>query len=160
VFLHFLDAVSSATGWVLAQKEQMTRRKHDDLQKHPPRLQPTVRLWHSEVPGPLWNGTQRVGAGQIRAYCRVVAREFRPRRIILFGSYATGAARANSDVDLVVVMPFRGSSTDKVVEIRGRVEAPFPLDLLVWRPAQARKRDSFTRGVLSEGKVMYEGRDA
>jgi predicted nucleotidyltransferase len=90
----------------------------------------------------------------------VVAREFRPRRIILFGSYATGAATADSDVDLVVVMPFRGSSTDKVVEIRGRVEAPFPLDLLVWRPAQARKQDSFTRDVLGEGKVMYEGRDA
>jgi predicted nucleotidyltransferase len=49
----------------------------------------------------------------------VVAREFRPRRIILFGSYATGAATAESDVDLVIVMPFRGSSTDKVVEIRG-----------------------------------------
>jgi predicted nucleotidyltransferase len=160
VFLHFLDAVSSATGWVLAQREQMTTRKHNDLRKHPPRLRPAGRLWHSEVPGPLWNGTRRVGAGQIRAYCRVVAREFRPRRIILFGSYATGAATADSDVDLVVLMPFRGSSTDKVVEIRGRVEAPFPLDLLVWRPAQARKRDSFTRGVLSEGKVMYEGRDA
>jgi predicted nucleotidyltransferase len=138
----------------------MTRRKHNDLLKHPTQLRPAGRLWHCEVPGPLWNGTRRVGAGQIRAYCRVVAREFRPRRIILFGSYATGAATVDSDVDLVVLMPFRGSSTDKVVEIRGRVEAPFPLDLLVWRPAQARKRDSFTRGVLSEGKVMYEGRGA
>jgi len=59
-------------------------------------------------------------------------------------------------VDLVVVMPFRGSATDKVVEIRGRVEAPFPMDLLVWRPADERKRDSFTRSVLGEGKVMYE----
>jgi uncharacterized protein len=138
----------------------MTRRKHNDVRKHPRRLRPADRLWHSEVPGPLWNGTRRVGAGQIRAYCRVVAREFRPRRIILFGSYAAGAATVDSDVDLVVLMPFRGSSTDMVVEIRGRVEAPFPLDLLVWRPAQARKRDSFTRGVLSKGKVMYEGRNA
>ena len=138
----------------------MIRRKDNGLEKQPTGLGPTGRLWHAEVPGPLWNGTRRVGAGQIRAYCRVLAREFRPRRIILFGSYATGAATADSDVDLVVVMPFRGSSTDKVVEIRGRVEAPFPLDLLVWRPAQASKRDSFTRGVLSEGKVMYEGRHA
>ena len=138
----------------------MIRRKHNGLQKDTTPLRSAGRLWHAEVPGPLWNGTRRVGAGQIRAYCRVVAREFRPRKIILFGSYASGVARADSDVDLVVVMPFRGSSTDKVVEIRGRVEAPFPLDLLVWRPAQARKRDSFTRGVLGEGKVMYEGRDA
>ena len=117
---------------------------------------PEARLWHREVPGPLWNGTRRVGDKQIQAYCRVVAREFRPQRIVLFGSYATGSATPESDVDLVVVMPFRGSTTDKVVEIRGRVEAPFPMDLLVWRPAEERKRDSFTRSILSEGKVMYE----
>jgi len=115
-----------------------------------------VQLWHPEVPGPLWNGTRRVDERQIQAYCRVVAREFRPRRIVLFGSYATGSPTPESDVDLVVVMPFRGSATDKVVEIRGRVEAPFPMDLLVWRPADERKRDSFTRSVLGEGKVMYE----
>ena len=138
----------------------MIRRKANGLQGHATRKGLTGRLWHSEVPGPLWNGTRRVRAAQIRAYCRVLAREFRPRRIILFGSYATGQARVDSDVDLVVVMPFRGSSTDKVVEIRGRVEAPFPLDLLVWRPPQARRRDSFTRGVLSEGKIMYESGDA
>ncbi len=114
------------------------------------------RLWHPDVPGPLWNGRRCVGVGQIEAYCRVVAREFQPRKIILFGSYATGAATPDSDVDLVVCLPFRGSATDKVVEIRGRVEAPFPLDLLVWRPAEEHKGNSFTRSILSEGKVMYE----
>lgn len=97
-----------------------------------------------------------MGAGQIKAYCRVVAREFRPHKIILFGSYATGSATPDSDVDLVICMPFRGSATDKVVEIRGRVEAPFPMDLLVWRPAEARKKDGFIRSILSKGKVMYE----
>ena len=120
----------------------------------------SIRLWHPEVPGPLWNGTRCVGAGQIEAYCRVLAREFRPRKIILFGSYATGSASPDSDVDLVVCLPFRGSATDKVVEIRGRVEAPFPMDLLVWRPAEVRKKDGFTRLILSEGKVMYEASHA
>jgi predicted nucleotidyltransferase len=114
------------------------------------------QLWHPDVPGPLWNGTHRVKLSQIRAYCRVVAREFQPRKIILFGSYATGSATPDSDVDLVVVLNFRGSTTDKVVEIRGRVEAPFPMDLLLWKPSGAGKEDAFTRSVLSEGKVMYE----
>ena len=120
--------------------------------------QGSSRLWHPEVPGPLWNGTRRVASKQIKAYCRVLAREFLPQRIILFGSYATGSATPDSDVDLIVVLPFRGNPTDQVVAIRGRAEAPFPMDLLVWKPSRMRRRDSFTRAVLTEGKVMYEAR--
>jgi predicted nucleotidyltransferase len=116
------------------------------------------QLWHPEVPGPLWNGTKRVRSSQIAAYCRVVAREFRPQRIILFGSYAAGCATPESDVDLIVVMPFHGDTTDQVVAIRGRAEAPFPMDLLVWKPSRMRRRDSFTQAVLNEGKLMYEAR--
>jgi predicted nucleotidyltransferase len=125
-------------------------------QGNPPRLQ----LWHPEVPGPLWDGSQVVDFGQIKAYCRVVAREFQPQRIILFGSYAANAATPDSDVDLVVIMPFRGNATEQVVKIRGRAEAPFPMDLLVWKPDQMNRNDSFTRAVLNEGKVLYESRHA
>lgn len=134
----------------------MIKRKQNGRHRQQTELTPAGRLWHPDVPGPLWNGRRRVDARQIEAYCRVVAREFRPSKIILFGSYATGAATPDSDVDLVVCLPFRGSTTDKVVEIRGRVEAPFPLDLLVWKPDEEHKDDSFTRSILSEGKVMYE----
>jgi len=48
---------------------------------------------------------------------RIVER-FHPERIILFGSRARGTARADSDVDLLVVMPFTGSRLKLVVEIR------------------------------------------
>lgn len=92
----------------------------------------------------------------MRAYCRVLAREFHPDKIILFGSYATGAATPDSDVDIVIVMPFEGSPTKQVVQIRGRAEAPFPMDLLVWKPEQMRQRDGFTRAILGEGRLMYE----
>lgn len=115
-----------------------------------------IQLWHPEVPGPLWNGTRRVRRNQIETYCRVLAREFKPRKIILFGAYAYGKPTKDSDVDLIVIMPFRGSDTRKVVEIRGRVEAPFPMDLLVWPPNRTRKTDYFTREILTRGKVMYE----
>lgn len=122
-----------------------------------PRLTAVPRLWHPEVPGPLWNGTRRVGRNQIAAYCRVLAREFRPHKIILFGSYAYGKPTLDSDVDLVVVMPFRGSDTRQVVKIRTKVEAPFPMDLLVWPPERVERTDYFTREVLTRGKIMYEG---
>ena len=115
-----------------------------------------LQLWHPDVPGPLWNGAKRVTAKQIEAYCRVLAREIRPQKIILFGSYASDSARPDSDVDLIVVKRFRGNPANQVVEIRGRAEAPFPMDLLVWQPSRMRRRDSFTQSVLNQGKVMYE----
>jgi uncharacterized protein len=135
----------------------MTKLKQDGQQPRqtkPPSLAP---LWHPDVPGPLWNGTRRVGMEQIKAYCQVVAREFRPRKIILFGSYACGKPTKDSDVDLVVVMPFRGSDTKKAVEMQLRVGPPFPMDLLLWKPERTKRADFFTRDVLARGKVMYEG---
>lgn len=47
---------------------------------------------------------------------RIVSR-FAPERVILFGSRANGTARADSDVDLLVVMPVSGSKRRKMVEI-------------------------------------------
>jgi predicted nucleotidyltransferase len=135
----------------------MNMKSHTRLQGRNSKAQ-LQQLWHPKVPGPLWNGTKRVPARQIAAYCRVLAREFRPKRIILFGSYAAGCATPDSDVDLIVVMPFHGDTSDQVVAIRGRAEAPFPMDLLLWKPNRMRRRDSFTRSVLKDGKIMYEAR--
>ena len=93
----------------------------------------------------------------IREFCGQIASAFRPRRIILFGSYAHGEATKDSDVDLVVIMPFRGSDTRRVVEMQMKVGAPFPVDLLLWKPDRTRRTDYFTREILAKGKVMYEG---
>ncbi len=38
-----------------------------------------------------------------------IAFEFRPQRIILFGSHARGTAGEHSDVDLLVIMRFEGT---------------------------------------------------
>ena len=42
---------------------------------------------------------------QIETYAENVARQFRPLKIVLFGSYAYGNPTEDSDVDLMVVMP-------------------------------------------------------
>jgi predicted nucleotidyltransferase len=118
------------------------------------------RLWHPEVPGPLWNGTRRVAMAQIEAYCRVIAREFRPRKIILFGSYAYGQPSPDSDVDLLVILPFRGNDVAKAMQIRTRCEAPFPLDLIVRKPEfiarRQQERDMFVETLIARGQLMYE----
>jgi uncharacterized protein len=97
---------------------------------------------------------------QIQEFADKVAREFRPRKIILFGSYAYGRPTEDSDVDLLVIMPFRGSANKKAVEIEMRLNRRFPMDLLVRTPATVRQRvklgDWFMREITEKGQVLYE----
>jgi len=105
-----------------------------------------------------------VAMKDIRNFSRRVARQFRPRRIILFGSYAEGQATPDSDVDLLVILPHKGKAVEKSVAIRLATRPPFPLDLLVRTPQEVRKRlamgDTFIRDILEKGKVLYEADDA
>ena len=98
---------------------------------------------------------------QITAYAAEVARQFKPQRIILFGSHAYGKPDEDSDVDVLVVMPkSKRVRRDTVVKIRLKVRADFPVDMLVRGEAEVerrvRQRDMFMTHVTSEGRVMYE----
>ncbi|MEK7711383.1 MAG: nucleotidyltransferase domain-containing protein [Planctomycetota bacterium] len=104
-----------------------------------------------------------VAMRDIRAFSEAIAREFNPDRIILFGSYARGEAARDSDVDMLVVMAYRGHPTHKAIEIRTRLDCRFALDLLVRSPAQIRRRmqmdDWFIREIMEQGKILYEADD-
>jgi uncharacterized protein len=97
----------------------------------------------------------------IRAVGRRIGREFSPRKVILFGSYAYGTPTEDSDVDLLIVMPFTGVPEYKSTEVLLKVRPPFPADILVRTPAAVRKRlsmgDGFMQEILERGKVLYEG---
>lgn len=97
---------------------------------------------------------------EIQAYCDAIAREFKPEKIILFGSYAYGTPTEDSDVDLMVVMPCKRRPLDQALTIRDRLNATFPMDLLVRTPREVEKRirwrDCFINEVLTKGKLMYE----
>ena len=97
---------------------------------------------------------------KIQEFSQAVAREFRPERIILFGSYAYGTPTENSDVDLLVIMPFKGRGVKKAQRILNRVQANFPLDLLVRTPETIARRvawnDFFLKEVLAKGKTLYD----
>src|SRR5436305_10904565 len=112
---------------------------------------------------PRWYRGADVPMRVIRRFARQVAEQFHPDRIILFGSHAYGTPHADSDVDILVVMPARNQH-DQAVRIRWEVPAPFPMDLLVRTPQnmhwRLREGDSFLREIMSKGKVLYEKADA
>lgn len=98
----------------------------------------------------------------IRQFARRVAERFQPDKIILFGSHAYGTPHADSDVDILVVMPAR-NQIDQACRIDDAIDPPFPLDLIVRTPKNLASRlvegDSFLREVMAKGKVLYEKDD-
>ena len=97
---------------------------------------------------------------QIKALSQRIAEKFQPEQIILFGSYAYGKPTEDSDVDLLVILPFEGYAFRKAAEIRCQVNPKFPVDLLVRTSEQLNQRlelgDFFMKEIVDRGKVLYE----
>jgi len=84
-----------------------------------------------------------------------------PQKIVLFGSYAHGKPRRDSDVDLLIIMKSRKRPVDRAVEVTKVLHFyPFPMDILVRTPKELRRRlqmeDPFYEDILKRGKVLYE----
>lgn len=109
---------------------------------------------------PTIDKRKRIPASAIRAVTRQIAEKFKPQKIILFGSYARGNPRPESDVDLLVVMETPLKEVQQAIQICQQIEYRFGLDLIVHTPKYLAERvkmgDWFLRDVLEEGKVIYE----
>jgi len=97
---------------------------------------------------------------KIKALSTDIARKFKPAKVILFGSYAYGTPDKYSDVDLLVIMPFKGRGINKAVEILEKTNPTFPVDILVRTPEDVERRikwnDFFLREIIERGATLYE----
>ena len=95
----------------------------------------------------------------IRDLSDSIVREFHPDRIILFGSYAYGTPREDSDVDVLVVMPYQGNALRQAASMVRNLRTPFAVDLIVRSPEEIAERlflnDPFVCDILGEGRVIY-----
>jgi len=105
--------------------------------------------------------TKRIERKKIRRMVSRIVKQFRPERVILFGSHARGEGGRDSDVDLLVVMPVQGSKREKRIEI-GVALSDFgvPLDIILATPEELQARSqipgTIERPAVLEGKVLYE----
>jgi len=92
---------------------------------------------------------------------RLVA-EYAPQKVILFGSYAYGNPRSDSDIDLLVIKETPDRFIDRWVTVRRILSDPerkLPLEVLVLTPQEVSNRlnigDQFINEILEKGQVLY-----
>src|SRR5687768_12658219 len=93
-----------------------------------------VIVSQDDRPGRWYRGAN-VPKSVIKRFARQVAAQFRPEKIVLFGSHAFGQPHADSDVDILVVMATR-NPLDQAFKIHSTLLPPFPLDIIVRTPEE------------------------
>ncbi|MCL5667189.1 MAG: nucleotidyltransferase domain-containing protein [Patescibacteria group bacterium] len=97
---------------------------------------------------------------KIKEIAQKIAVEFKPEKIILFGSYAWGKPDPDSDVDLFVIKEVE-NTRGWAGKIRMALwDYPIAMDILVYNKERLgrslKKQNFFIKDIISQGQVLYE----
>jgi len=88
---------------------------------------------------------------------------YAPQKAILFGSYAYGTPRRDSDIDLLVIKETSERFIDRWVTARRLLTDPsrrLPLQVIVLTPQELSERldigDQFIKEIIDRGEVLYD----
>ena len=88
-----------------------------------------------------------------------IKKGYKPEKIILFGSFACGKPKENSDVDLVVIKKTKERAIRRMMRMAKIVKSPLGADILVYTPREwdeaLKNGDFFVREIEENGKVIY-----
>ena len=97
---------------------------------------------------------------EIKKITDQIVKNYKPEKIILFGSYAYGKLTMSSDVDLLIIKKSRKKRVERIKEVLMKVESEIPLEPLVYTPKEIQERlelgDFFSQNILRKGKLLYE----
>ena len=90
-----------------------------------------------------------------------IATNVNPDKIFLFGSYATGQANEDSDIDLLVVKETSEPKYKRSIEIqRLLIGSKLPVDIVVYTNDEFEKEKSnvysFVNSAIQGAQLMYE----
>jgi predicted nucleotidyltransferase len=104
--------------------------------------------------------TKKITKALIARMVKRIVQKFHPQQVILFGSQARGDAGPDSDVDLLVVMDFKGAARDMGLEVHMALhDFVIPVDVIVTSPEDFAWRKNVIGTIewpaVQEGKVLY-----
>ncbi len=96
---------------------------------------------------------------QIDSITSQLIQKYKPVKIILFGSGATGQMGPDSDLDFFIVKDDKKDAYHRMVEVSGLVEKDIAADFIIYTPQELAERlrlgDPFIKSIVSEGKILY-----
>ena len=99
---------------------------------------------------------------EIERIVRRIAEEYRPLKVVLFGSHAYGTPHEDSDIDLLIIKETSERFIDRFVTVRRLVADPnrrIPFDPIVLTPSELERRlaigDQFIQEIITRGKILY-----
>ncbi len=99
---------------------------------------------------------------QINKIIKLIIDNYKPEKIVLFGSYAYGEPSEGSDLDLLIVKDSNLPRYKRAREIRKYLWGitDIPKDILVYTQAEIDEwrgvEEAFITQVMANGKVLYE----
>ena len=91
-----------------------------------------------------------------------ISSEYKPKKIILFGSYAYGNPTEDSDIDLLIIKNTDKRPIDRWLEVKKflrDISLTVPISPLVYTEKEIEDRlaikDFFIKDILEKGEVLY-----
>lgn len=95
---------------------------------------------------------------KLKAIAERLKKKYEAEKVILFGSYATGDAKEESDVDILVIAPAKERFFErmaKVLELTRDLYNGLALSPIVLKPEEVKKKikigDQFVQEILNKG---------
>jgi len=87
---------------------------------------------------------------------------YQPEKVILFGSYASGNASEDSDLDFLLVKQTNEAPVARAAGIRKALrDFLLPMDILIYTPDEIERdkdrKSTFIHNVLKSGRIVYAG---
>jgi predicted nucleotidyltransferase len=99
----------------------------------------------------------------IRGIVRKLVRRYHPDKIILFGSYANGNPRRDSDIDLFIIKNTRKPGRARRTEVRKLLDTSTefpPVEPIIMTWSEVRHQldlsDDFIKTIIGKGRVLYD----
>lgn len=88
-----------------------------------------------------------------------IVKKYKPEKIILFGSFASGKTKENSDVDLLVIKKTKDRFTTRLFKIAEIIKSSLGTDILVYTPKEWKsaleEENYFIEEINKKGKLVY-----